>query len=92
MQDTRHFVVTYDTLKTFIYDTETGKVLRQIVNDTPSDASYRINRVISHPSQPMIITAHDDRNIRFFDTQSGKEEKEVIDSRDEGRLSRSNDS
>lgn len=73
MQETQQFVVTYDTCKTFIYDTETGKVLRQIVNDGPSDASYRINRVISHPSQPMIITAHDDRNIRFFDTQSGKE-------------------
>jgi len=33
MQDTNQFVVTYDTLKTVIYDTETGKILRQIVND-----------------------------------------------------------
>jgi striatin 1/3/4 len=74
MQDTNQFVVTYDTLKTLIYDTETGKVLREIVNDDSSsgDPNYRINRLISHPSQPMIITAHDDRKIRYFDSNSGK--------------------
>jgi striatin 1/3/4 len=74
MQDTNQFVVTYDTLKTVIYDTETGKVLRKIINDTSSsgDSNYRINRLISHPSQPIIITAHDDRKIRYFDSNSGK--------------------
>jgi striatin 1/3/4 len=74
MQDTNQFVVTYDTLKTLIYDTETGKVLREIVNDDSSsgDPNYRINRLISHPSQPMIITAHEDRKIRYFDSNSGK--------------------
>ncbi|CAF1098248.1 unnamed protein product [Adineta ricciae] len=74
MQDTNQFVVTYDTFKTCIYDTETGKMLRELVNDESSskDANYRINRLISHPSQPMIITAHDDRSIRFFDSNSGR--------------------
>ena len=79
MQDTNQFVVTYDTFKTCIYDTETGKMLRELVNDESSskDANYRINRLISHPSQPMIITAHDDRSIRFFDSNSGKNELSV---------------
>jgi striatin 1/3/4 len=73
MQNTNQFVVTYDTLKTVIYDTETGKSLREFVNDNTSsgDANYRINRLISHPSQPIIITAHDDRKIRYFDSHSG---------------------
>jgi striatin 1/3/4 len=73
MQNTNQFIVTYDTLKTCIYDTETGKILREITNDTSSngDPSYRINRLISHPSQPIIITAHDDRKIRYFDSNSG---------------------
>jgi striatin 1/3/4 len=71
MQDTNKFVVTYDTLKTVIYDTETGQILRQFVNDS-GDANYRINRLISHPSQPIIITAHDDHKIRYFDSNSGK--------------------
>jgi hypothetical protein len=72
MQDTNKFVVTYDTLKTVIYDTETGQILRQFVNDNSSsgDPNYRINRLISHPSQP--ITAHDDHKIRYFDSNSGK--------------------
>jgi len=80
MQDTNHFVVTYDTLKSFIYDTETGKVLREIVNDDSSsgDPNYRINRLISHPSQPMIITAHDDRKIRYFDSNSGIEKFNIF--------------
>ena len=73
MQDTNQFVATYDSLKTVIYDTETGKILTQFVNDnSTSDANYRINRIISHPSQPIIITAHDDRKIRYFDSNSGK--------------------
>jgi striatin 1/3/4 len=77
MQDTNQFVVTYDTLKTVIYDTETGKILRQLINDNSSsdDPNYRINRLISHPSQPIIITAHDDRNIRYFDSNSGTKKK-----------------
>lgn len=72
MRDTNHFVVTYDTLKTVVFDTETGKILREFINDESADRSYRINRLISHPSQPLVITGHDDRKIRFFDSHSGR--------------------
>jgi striatin 1/3/4 len=79
MQDTNHFVATYDSLKTVIYDVETGKILTNFVNDnSTSDSSYRINRIISHPSQPIIITAHDDRKIRYFDSNSGNEKKKNL--------------
>lgn len=71
MHDTHQFVVTYDTLKTVVFDTETGKILREFTNDD-NDPNYRINRLISHPSQPIVITAHDDRKIRFFDSNSGR--------------------
>jgi WD40 repeat protein len=74
MQDTNRFVATYDSLKTVIYDTETGKVITQFINDnSTSDPNYRINRIISHPSQAIIISAHDDSKIRYFDSNSGKE-------------------
>jgi striatin 1/3/4 len=73
MQDVNQFVVTYESLQTVIYDTETGKIAVQIVNDNSTiDSTYRINRVLSHPSQPIIITAHDDRKIRYFDKNSGR--------------------
>lgn len=71
MQDTRQFVVTYDNLRTFIYDTETGQVIREISNNENVDSNYRINRLLCHPNQPILITAHDDRHIRYFDLQSG---------------------
>jgi len=31
-----------------------------------------ITRVLSHPSLPMTMTAHEDRQIRFFDNATGK--------------------
>lgn len=73
MQDTNQFLVTYDTMKTVIYDTETGKISREFINDETShgDSNYRINRLISHPTQPILITGHDDRKIRYFDSNSG---------------------
>lgn len=31
-----------------------------------------IYRVVSHPMLPVSMTAHEDRNIRFFDNNTGK--------------------
>lgn len=73
MQNTNQFVATYDSLKTVLFDTETGKVVTQFTDDnSSSDPNYRINRILSHPSQPIIITAHDDKKMRYFDSNSGK--------------------
>ncbi|XP_012373049.2 striatin-4, partial [Octodon degus] len=35
-------------------------------------ATSQINQVVSHPNQPLTITAHDDRGIRFLDNRTGK--------------------
>lgn len=35
-------------------------------------ASMQINRVISHPTLPVAITAHDDRSIKFTDNNAGQ--------------------
>jgi len=32
----------------------------------------QINRIISHPTLPLTITAHEDRHIRFYDNNTGK--------------------
>jgi striatin 1/3/4 len=32
----------------------------------------QINRVVTHPTLPLTVTAHEDRHIRFFDNTSGK--------------------
>ena len=36
-------------------------------------AKDQINRVISHPTLPVTITAHEDKHIRFFDNKTGEE-------------------
>ncbi|NXK59855.1 STRN protein, partial [Sylvietta virens] len=35
-------------------------------------SSCQINRVISHPTLPISITAHEDRHIKFYDNNTGK--------------------
>lgn len=35
-------------------------------------AGRQINRIVSHPTLPLSMTAHDDRHIRFFDNNTGK--------------------
>jgi len=31
----------------------------------------QINRVVSHPTLPLTITAHEDHHLRFFDNNTG---------------------
>ncbi|XP_009976309.1 PREDICTED: striatin isoform X3 [Tauraco erythrolophus] len=40
--------------------------------DTTVGSSCQINRVISHPTLPISITAHEDRHIKFYDNNTGK--------------------
>lgn len=56
-------------------DLETGKQVVRLESDQNPDASAlskQINCVVSHPTLPMTVTAHEDRHIRFFDNNTGK--------------------
>ncbi|XP_073194478.1 striatin isoform X5 [Lepidochelys kempii] len=37
-----------------------------------ANSSCQINRVVSHPTLPISITAHEDRHIKFYDNNTGK--------------------
>lgn len=39
------------------------------VDGTPNT---QINKLVSHPTLPIILTAHEDKYIRFFDSKSGE--------------------
>merc|ERR1712029_708684 len=71
--DPAHFVAGYVNANAIIYDIETGKQVVKL--DTLQDGSEvgSITRVVSHPTLPLTITAHEDRHIRFFDNKSGKQ-------------------
>ncbi|KFB39236.1 AGAP008755-PA-like protein [Anopheles sinensis] len=66
-------VVAYSSTHCIIYDTETGKqvVKLEASNEMSGNLGKHINKVISHPTLPLTITAHEDRHIRFWDNATG---------------------
>ncbi|CAD7078740.1 unnamed protein product [Hermetia illucens] len=67
-------VVAYNSAHCIIYDTETGKQVVKLEHTKEMSGNFGkfINKVISHPTLPVTITAHEDRHIRFWDNTSGK--------------------
>ncbi|XP_077381848.1 striatin-like isoform X2 [Festucalex cinctus] len=55
-----------------VFDMETQQLLLKMESAGATDASCQINKVLSHPTLPVSITAQDDRRIRFFDHNTGK--------------------
>lgn len=66
-------VVAYNSAHCIIYDTETGKqvVKLEAAQEIAGNVGKYINKVVSHPTLPVTITAHEDRHIRFWDNTSG---------------------
>jgi len=56
-----------------IFDTETGKLVLSLpAPEATIGEAAQINRIVSHPTLPMLITANEDNYIRLFDLKSGK--------------------
>ncbi|KAH8385411.1 striatin-4 isoform X6 [Drosophila serrata] len=68
-----HIVVAYNSAHCIVYDTETGKqvVRLEAAQEMSGNTGKFINKVVSHPTLPITITAHEDRHIRFWDNTSG---------------------
>ncbi|XP_036392150.1 striatin-4 isoform X2 [Megalops cyprinoides] len=64
-------VVSFDSGETLLYDLNTEQSIMTLETQT-KEGSELINRVVSHPCQPISITAHENRTIRFLDNQTGK--------------------
>lgn len=67
-------VTSFNTGSAIIYDLETSQSLVMLSSQVDSglQSSNHINRVVSHPTLPVTITAHEDRHIKFFDNKTGK--------------------
>ncbi|XP_044869127.1 striatin-3 isoform X2 [Mauremys mutica] len=72
--DPAHMVTSFSTGSTVIYDLETSQSLVILSSqiDSGLQSNNHINRVVSHPTLPVTITAHEDRHIKFFDNKTGK--------------------
>ncbi|KAM9853204.1 striatin-4 [Aulostomus maculatus] len=69
--DPNQVVVSFDGGETLLYDLNTEQSIISLETQT-KDGSELINRVVSHPSEPVSITAHENRTIRFLDNKTGK--------------------
>uniref|UniRef100_A0AAY4CVN3 Striatin N-terminal domain-containing protein n=1 Tax=Denticeps clupeoides TaxID=299321 RepID=A0AAY4CVN3_9TELE len=69
--DPSQVVVSFDGGETLLYDLNTEQSIMALESQT-KDGSELINCVVSHPSTPVSITAHENRTIRFLDNKSGK--------------------
>ncbi|XP_012868975.1 PREDICTED: striatin [Dipodomys ordii] len=72
--DPSHMVASFSKGYTSIFNMETQQRILTLESnvDSTSSSSCQINRVISHPTLPISITAHEDRHIKFFDNNTGK--------------------
>ncbi|XP_012989843.2 striatin-4 [Esox lucius] len=64
-------VVSFDRGETLLYDLNTEQIVMALETGT-KDGSELINCVVSHPSEPISITAHENRTIRYLDNKTGK--------------------
>lgn len=77
-ESSNQFVTSFNSASCVIYDLETGKTVTRLDTDsqdssnTGSNLTRQINKVVSHPTLPLTITAHEDRHIRFWDNHTGQ--------------------
>uniref|UniRef100_A0A8C9P5P8 Striatin-3 n=1 Tax=Spermophilus dauricus TaxID=99837 RepID=A0A8C9P5P8_SPEDA len=72
--DPAHMVTSFNTGSAVIDDLETSQSLVMLSSQVDSglQSINHINRIVSHPTLPVTIMAHEDRHIKFFDNKTGK--------------------
>uniref|UniRef100_A0A336KGC5 CSON006515 protein n=1 Tax=Culicoides sonorensis TaxID=179676 RepID=A0A336KGC5_CULSO len=66
-------IASYQSSNCLVHDTETCKVLLKFEAQQEVSGNFGkyIYKVICHPTLPLMITAHEDRHIRFWDSNTG---------------------
>ncbi|KAI9275940.1 WD40-repeat-containing domain protein [Phascolomyces articulosus] len=75
--DLAKMAVSFANAQIRIYDIETGQVITTLEgsnNTYDGTVGTQINKIIAHPTMPLIVSAHEDRQIKFYDLKSGKED------------------
>uniref|UniRef100_A0A667XLK5 Striatin n=1 Tax=Myripristis murdjan TaxID=586833 RepID=A0A667XLK5_9TELE len=70
-----HMVTSFHTGHIGLFNMETQQLILKLesaVKRTAVKAPCKINKVLSHPTLPITITAQEDRHIQFFDNNTGK--------------------
>uniref|UniRef100_A0A673MLH9 Striatin, calmodulin binding protein 3 n=1 Tax=Sinocyclocheilus rhinocerous TaxID=307959 RepID=A0A673MLH9_9TELE len=79
--DPAHMVASYNTGDVVVYDLETSQPVLVLIGFVmftffcvvaAIPFGNHINKVVTHPTLPITVTAHEDRHIKFFDNKSGQ--------------------
>ncbi|KAM6918017.1 striatin-3 isoform 1-T1 [Lycodopsis pacificus] len=72
--DPAHMVASFNSGDVVVYDLETSQnaLVLKGQGEGTLPGCHHINKVVSHPTLPVTITAHEDRQIKFYDNKSGK--------------------
>ncbi|KAG9295235.1 hypothetical protein G9A89_000058 [Geosiphon pyriformis] len=72
--DLKRIAVSYRNSIIKMFDIETGQCVVEFKSDETYDHTpgTQINRIITHPTLPLIFSAHEDQYIRFFDINTGQ--------------------
>ncbi|TFY78728.1 hypothetical protein EWM64_g5284 [Hericium alpestre] len=65
--DLKKVAVAYQNAAIKIFDIESGKDLMLLHVEVDDGLVAQVNSIVSHPTMPILITAHDDKYIRLFD-------------------------
>uniref|UniRef100_A0A7N8WY48 Striatin n=1 Tax=Mastacembelus armatus TaxID=205130 RepID=A0A7N8WY48_9TELE len=70
--DPAHLVTSFTNGQIGLFNMETCQLVPNVSVCFSSGTPCQINKVLSHPTLPITITAQEDRHIKFFDNNSGK--------------------
>uniref|UniRef100_A0A672J9H1 Striatin n=1 Tax=Salarias fasciatus TaxID=181472 RepID=A0A672J9H1_SALFA len=68
-----HLVTSFTNGQIGLFNMETRQLVLSLESNLdPAGTPSHINKVLSHPTLPITITAQEDRHIKFYDNNSGK--------------------
>uniref|UniRef100_A0A8C9V267 Striatin, calmodulin binding protein n=1 Tax=Scleropages formosus TaxID=113540 RepID=A0A8C9V267_SCLFO len=67
-----YMVTSFSTGQTGLFNMETRQLVLRLESVGEMGTPCQINKVLSHPTLPITITAQEDRHIKFFDNNTGK--------------------
>ncbi|KAF9264960.1 WD40 repeat-like protein [Marasmius fiardii PR-910] len=72
--DLKKVAVAYQNAVVKIFDIQSGKEMSRLASDISYDGTpaTQINRITSHPTMSLLVTAHEDKFIQIFDIGTGQ--------------------
>ncbi|KAM9411209.1 striatin-like isoform 2-T2 [Salvelinus alpinus] len=70
--DPAHMVTSFTSGQIGLFNMETQQLVLSLESAAETGTPCQINKVLSHPTLPITITAEEDKHIKFYDNNTGK--------------------